>query len=123
MAYTLLSNKKNGKTTLYFSAALGNAVVNIAGNNAVSDIAIFDEILTSGNINMATWGTDSGSVQVLRGANTVLVLSGSGHQNYVSTGVSLTNDNNASLVVNFVGTSNAHLIINIQKVGILPTTY
>ena len=121
MAYTVLSNKKNVKATLHFTPA--NTTVIVAGNSTVSNVATSDEILTGCNINQFYWGTDAGSIQVLRGANTVAVLTGTGHHDYINAGISLSKDQSANLVVNFSGTANAYLIVDVQKVGTFVTVY
>lgn len=121
MAYTVLSNKKNTKATLHFTPA--NTTVIVAGNNSVSNVAITDEVLSGANINQLYWGTDAGSIQILRGANTVAVLTGTGHADYINTGIALSKDQAANVVVNFVGTANAYLIVDLQKVGTFITTY
>lgn len=115
MAVEVLSNKKNSAVTLHFSGA--NTTVVVPGNNSVSGIATDDEILTGANVTKIAWGLDTGSVQILRGANVISTHSGSGIMDFSGNGIAITKDNTASLVVNFVGTANGTCIVECSKVG------
>lgn len=114
MAYSLISNKKNLAVTVHASAA--NATLVIAGNNSVSNVATGDEVLTGATITQVFWGTDSGSVQILRGANLVITCTQTGHLDFAGSGMALTSDQAANLVINFES-ANGFAMVELQKVG------
>ena len=121
MAVTVLSNKKNLAATIHVTPA--NATLIVAGNSSVSNVATSDEILTAVSIKNVAWGTDAGSIQLLRGSNVVGIYTGSGNIDYLQHGALLTKDNAANLVVNFSGTANAYLMFEVQKVGTFTSDY
>lgn len=116
MAVTITSNKKNSSAVIHVAAA--NATLIVAGNNSVSNVAISDEILTGANITQAIWGCDgNGHIQVLRGANLVAVYDSTSFIDYAGSGMSLTKDAAANITINFVGSANAYIMFEVQKVG------
>lgn len=115
MPYSILSNKKNLAATLHFTGA--NSTVIVAGNTTNSNVATSNETLTGGVITQLFWGVDTGSVQILRGANIVATLTQSGSKDYAGSGLALTKDSAANVSVNFVGTANGYVMMELVKVG------
>jgi hypothetical protein len=123
MAVTV-SNRKNASFVLHVSAAnSGNVVVsgnstttNVAGTSTC--IATGDEVISGAYITQVVWGTDGvGSIQVLRGSTLVAVYDSTGQKDYAGCGIPLNVNPTANLVVNFVGSSNAYCIVELQKLG------
>ena len=74
-------------------------------------------------INQVYWGTDAGSIQILRGSNLVSTFTQSGFVDFAGGGVALTKDRSANLVINFAGSANGYCIIEVQKVGTFTSEY
>ena len=118
MAYSLISNKKNLAVTLHVASA--NVNLAIAGNTSQSNVAISNETLTGAAITQIFWGTDSGAVRIYRGSNVVITCTQTGHMDFAASGMSLTKDQGANLVVNF-DSANGFALIELQKV-VVPTS-
>jgi hypothetical protein len=123
MAVTI-SNRKNTSFVIHVSAAnSGNVVVsgnstttNVAGTSTC--IATGNEVMSGAYITQAVWGSDgTGSIQVLRGSTLVAVYDSTGQKDYAGCGIPLNVNPAANLVVNFVGSSNAYCILELQKLG------
>jgi len=123
MAVTV-SNRKNTSFVLHVSAAnSGNVVVsgnstttNVAGTSTC--IATGDEVISGAYITQVVWGSDgAGSIQVLRGSTLVAVYDSTGQKDYAGCGIPLNVNPTANLVVNFIGSSNAYCILELQKLG------
>lgn len=123
MAVTI-SNRKNTSFVLHVSAAnSGNVIVsgnstttNVAGTSTC--IAQGNEVMTGAYITQAFWGCDgTGTIQVLRGSTLVAVYDSTGQKDYAGCGMPLNINPTANLVVNFVGSSNAYCILELQKLG------
>ena len=123
MAVTI-SNRKNTSFVIHVSAAnSGNVVVsgnstttNVAGTSTC--IATGNEVMSGAYITQAVWGSDGvGSIQVLRGSTLVAVYDSTGQKDYAGCGIPLNVNPAANLVVNFVGSSNAYCILELQKLG------
>lgn len=123
MAVTV-SNRKNTSFVLHVSAAnTGNVVV--VGNSTTTNvngtttcIATGDEVIGGAYITQVAWGSDGvGSIQVLRGSSLVAVFDSTGQKDYAGCGIPLNVNPTANLVVNFVGSSNAYCILELQKLG------
>ena len=123
MAVTV-SNRKNTSFVLHVSAAnSGNVIVsgnstttNVAGTTTC--IAQGNEVMTGAYITQAVWGSDgAGSIQVLRGGTLVAVYDSTGQKDYAGCGIPLNVNPTGNVVVNFVGSSNAYCILELQKLG------
>lgn len=115
MTTTITSNKRATSVTIHFNA---NASLVIAGNTAVSNIALQGEILTGAYICQAIAGCDgTGHIQVSRGGELVAVYDSTGQYDYAGTGMALTVKSDANLEVTFVDSSNAYLMLELQKIG------
>lgn len=123
MAVTV-SNRKNTSFVIHVSAAnSGNVVVsgnstttNVAGTSTC--IATGNEVMSGAYITQAFWGCDgTGTIQVLRGSTLVAVYDSTGQKDYAGCGMPLNINPTANLVVNFVGSSNAYCILELQKLG------
>lgn len=111
----VISNKKNGKVVLHFTA---NATVTVAGNNSVSGIVsnTSEEVVTGGTITKVAWGvTGTDSWTVKRGSNTVLVLTGTNVLNLAEFGSAVNLHPDATLVVEKSG-GTGHILIEMAKV-------
>lgn len=123
MAVTV-SNRKNTSFVLHVSAANSGNVV-VAGNSTTTNvagtstcIATGDEVISGAYITQVVWGSDgAGSIQVLRGSTLVAVYDSTGQKDYAGCGIPLNVNPTANLVVNFVGSSNAYCILELQKLG------
>lgn len=117
MAYSVISNKKNTSIVLHFASS--NSTVQITGNTATSNIALPGETLTGAYITQAVWGCDgNGFITVKRGGTLVAVYDSTGQHEYAGTGMPITvNNTAANLQVDFVGSSNAFLLLELQKEG------
>jgi hypothetical protein len=116
MAFKILSNKKNTSAVIHFTPA--NSTLTIAGNSTVSNVAIENEILTGAYITQVFYGNDgAGSIQVLRGTSLVAVYDSTGYVDYAGSGMALTANSTSSLTVNFVGSANSYLLLEVQKEG------
>lgn len=115
----IVSNKKNGTVVLHFAA---NATLTIAGNSTVSNVATGNEILTGANIKQVWFGSP-GHWVVKRGANVVGVYNNSGHVNYAAYATSLNVDNTGTLVLELNGSANGYIMVELQKLGTLPSNY
>lgn len=114
MALTIISNKKDKSAVLHFNTS--NTVV-VAGNSSVSTIAIDNENITGAAIKQAFYGTDAGSIQVSRGGQLIAVFNNSGHVDFAASGMSLTINPTANIVVTFNATSNAYLLLEVSKIA------
>jgi hypothetical protein len=123
MAVTV-SNRKNTSFVLHVSAAnSGNVVVsgnsittNVAGTSTC--IATGNEVMTGAYITQAVWGCDgNGHIQVFRGGTLVSVYDSTGQKDYAGCGIPLNVNPTANLVVNFVGSANSYIILELQKLG------
>jgi len=122
MAYNIISNKKNTSAVIHFFN--GNASLTIAGNSSVSNLAISDEVLTGAYITQAVWGCDgTGYIVVQRGANSVMVYDSTGQHDYAGCGLPIRGSESAPLSVQFVGSANSSIILEVQKVGTFNSEY
>ena len=130
MAVTITSNRKNTSFVLHVANANSGNIV-VSGNSITTNVggtatcvAIGNEVLTGAYITQAIWGCDQNShIHVLRGANTVAVYDSSGQHEYAGCGMPITVNQSANLVVNFVGGANNFIMLELQKVGSLPSEY
>ena len=130
MAVSVISNKKNLSLVLHVSSANSGNIV-VTGNSTTSNIggtstcvALSDEVLTGAYITQVVWGSDgAGSIQVLRGANVAAVYDSTGQHEYAGTGMPLNMWPAANLAVNFIGSSNAFVTIELQKIGNFTSDY
>lgn len=90
----VLNNKKGGSAVLHFTSS---NTVTVVGNSTSSGIAAAntDEIVSGCNLRTVIW---SGSWTVARGANTYLVLSGTGTLDLSLNDMAIGVDANATLV-------------------------
>lgn len=114
-----IQNKTNGTVVVHATA---NLTLTIAGNNSVSNVAIGNEVLTGATIKQVWFGSP-GHWIIKRGSNTVGVYNNSGHVSYGASGTSINLDNAATLVVELVGTANGYIMVELQKLGTLPSSY
>ena len=122
MTYTITSNKKNTSLVIHISAA--NVNLKVAGNNSVSNLAMSDEILNGAYITQAFWGNDgNGHIQILRDSTLVAVYDSSSYVDYAGAGMPMSVGQSANLIVNFVGSSNAYCILELQKTGTFVSDY
>ena len=123
MAVTV-SNRKNTSFVLHVSAANSGNVV-VSGNSTTTNVAAtstciaqVNEVMTGAYITQAFWGCDgTGHIQVFRGSTLVAVYDSTGQKDYAGCGMPLNVSPTANLVVNFVGSSNAYCILELQKLG------
>lgn len=122
MAYNIISNKKNTSAVIHVFS--GNSSLTIAGNSSVSNLAIQDEVLTGAYITQAVWGCDgTGYIVIKRGANSVMVLDSTGQHDYAGCGMPIRTNENATLDIQFVGSTNCALVLEVQKVGSFKSEY
>lgn len=129
MAVTFLSNKKNLSATIHVSAANSGNII-VSGNSTTTNVggtstcfAVSNEVLNGAVITQVFWGTDAGSIQILRGSNLVSTFTQSGQVDYAGSGMALTKDKAANVVINFAGSANGYCIIELQKTGTFTSEY
>jgi len=110
---TIVNNKYASRVTLHATA---NGSANVTGNSTTCDIALVNpaantsETVNSVQIAQVWWGTSNNSNfwTIQRGANTVLILTNSGHMQFSEPGSAMTEFANAATIVftlNGVGAS------------------
>lgn len=129
MAVTIISNKKNLSATIHVAGANSGNIV-VSGNSTTTNVngsatcfAVSNEVLTGAVVNQIFWGIDTGSVQVYRGATLLGTYTQSGHLDYAGSGMALTTNQTANLVINFVGSANGYALVEVQKVGTFTSEY
>lgn len=114
---TVVANKTGSEVVLHFTGNSGAIV--IAGNNSVSNVAASNnETVNTATISQITWGTDGaagGHWEVKRGANTVLILDGSGHIDFSGSGMNLKLFANATLSCNLITSTAGFIMVELQK--------
>ncbi len=129
MAVTITSNKKNTSAVIHVSAA--NTTIKVSGNSITTNVdatstclAIGNEVLTGVYIAQAYWGVDPiGYAVIKRGTTPVAVYDSTGYKDYAGCGMALTVGQTANLTVEFVGTANGYVLLEVQKAGTLPSDY
>ena len=129
MAVTI-SSRKNTSFVIHVSSANSGNIV-LAGNSTTTNVngtstcvAIDNEILSGAYITQAFWGCDgTGTIQVLRGSTLVAEYDSTGQKDYAGCGMPLNINPTANLVVNFVGSSNAYCMLELQKQGTFTSEY
>lgn len=116
MAVTIVSNRP--RTSAVFHVASANATLVVAGNNATSNVASDGETLTGAYITQAAWGCDpAGYIVIKRGSAIAAVYDSTGQQEYAGCGMPINVGLADNIVVEFVGTANAYVLFEVQKVG------
>jgi hypothetical protein len=129
MAVTITSNKKNTSAVIHVSVA--NTTIKVSGNSTTTNVdatstclALGDEVLSGAYITQAFWGLDvNGTAIIKRGTTPVAVFAAAGYVDYAGSGMALTVGQTANLTVEFVGTANGYVLLEVQKAGTLPTEY
>jgi hypothetical protein len=129
MAVTITSNKKNTSAVIHVSAA--NTTIKVSGNSITTNVdatstclAIGNEVLSGVYITQAFFGVDpAGYAVIKRGATPVAIYDSTGYVDYAGSGMALTVGQTANLTVEFVGTANGYVLLEVQKAGTLPTEY
>lgn len=129
MAVTITSNKKNTSAVIHVSVA--NTTIKVSGNSITSNVdatatclAIGNEVLTGAYITQAYWGIDpNGYAVIKRGTTPVAIYDSTGYKDYAGCGMALTVGQTANLTVEFVGTANGYVLLEVQKAGTLPSEY
>ena len=129
MAVTITSNKKNTSAVIHVSAA--NTTIKVSGNSITTNVdatstclALGNEVLSGVYIAQAFWGLDpNGYAVIKRGATPVAVYDSTGYKDYAGCGMALTVGQTANLTVEFVGTANGYVLLEVQKAGVLPSEY
>lgn len=123
MAVTITSNRKDTSVVLHIAGA--NTEIVCVGNSSTTNvdstntcIAKGDEVLTGAYITQVFWGIDpAGYAIVKRGTDIAAVYDSTGFYDYAGTGMALNINPTANLSVEFVGTANAYVMLELQKVG------
>lgn len=122
MAVTYTSNKKNLSVSVHVASA--NATIVVAGNTSSSNIATGNETITGATITQVFWGVDgNGSIQLKRSGSLVAVYDSTGYYDYAGNGMSLNMNQTANVDVQFIGTANAYVFFELQKVGTFVSEY
>ena len=129
MAVTITSNRKNTSAVIHVSAA--NTTIKVSGNSITTNVdatstclALGDEVLSGVYIAQVFYGVDPGGYAVLkRGTTPVAVYDSTGYKDYAGCGMALTVGQTANLTVEFVGTANGYVLLEVQKAGVLPSEY
>ena len=129
MAVTITSNKKNTSAVIHVSAA--NTTIKVFGNSITTNVdatstwlAIGNEVLTGAYITQAFFGVDPAGYAVIKRASVpIAVYDSTGYVDYAGSGMALTVGQTANLTIEFVGTANGYVLLEVQKVGTLPSDY
>lgn len=128
MAVTIISNKKNTAATVHVSAA--NTTIKVSGNSTTTNVdatstclAVDNEVLSGAYIAQAFWGVETGYIVLKRGSTPVAVYDSTGYKDYAGSGMALTVGQTANLTVEFVGTANGYVLLEVQKVGTFISEY
>jgi hypothetical protein len=129
MAVTITSNKKNTSATIHVSAA--NTTIVVSGNSVTTNVdatstclALGNEVLTGVYVAQVFYGIDpAGYAVIKRGSDVAAVYDSTGYKDYAGCGMALTVGQTANLTVEFVGTANGYVLLEVQKVGTLPSEY
>ena len=128
MAVSIISNKKNTAATIHVSAA--NTTIVVSGNSTTTNVdatstclAVSNEVLSGAYIAQAFWGVETGYIVVKRGTTPVAVYDSTGYKDYAGCGMALTVGQSANLTVEFVGTANGYVLLEVQKVGTFTSEY
>lgn len=129
MAVSIISNKKNTSATIHVSVA--NTTIKVSGNSVTTNVdatstclAVSNEILSGAYITQAFWGIDpNGYAVIKRGTTPVAIYDSTGYKDYAGNGLALTVGQTANLTVEFVGTANAYVLLEVQKVGTFTSDY
>lgn len=109
----VLINKKGLSAVIHLTA---NAVINVAGNSSVSDIAYGDETVTGATITQMWYGCGNGAYwEIKRGSNTVMFTDSTGYLDFAGNGVALNKDITGTLVANLNVSQTGFLIIELTK--------
>lgn len=114
MPYRFMSNKFNGKATIHVAAANSGDII-VVGNNSVSNLVVnatCTEVIAGAFIRKVSWGTDV-NWSIKRGANVVMVLTGSGEMHLDAMAMNL--DPTANISAN-TSSANSFLILHIDKI-------
>lgn len=117
MAVTVLSNRKNTSVVLHLNTG---ATIKVAGAVGVSDLAKDDEVITGVSIVQAICGSASGDGaywKITRGGNVVAILDSTAQIDFAGTGMALTQDPTADIVVTLEGGTDGFLVLELQKLG------
>jgi hypothetical protein len=129
MAVSFVSNKKNTAATIHVSVA--NTTIKVSGNSTTTNVdstpvclAVDNEVLAGAYIAQAFWGIDpAGYAVVKRGTVPVAIYDSTGYKDYAGCGMALTVGQSANLTVEFVGTANGYVLLEVQKVGTFTSEY
>ncbi len=129
MAVSIISNKKNTSATIHVSVA--NTTIKVSGNSVTTNVdatstclAVDNEVLSGAYITQAFWGIDpNGYAVIKRGTTPVAIYDSTGYKDYAGNGLALTVAQAANLTVEFVGTANAYVLLEVQKVGTFASDY
>jgi hypothetical protein len=129
MAVTITSNRKNTSAVIHVSVA--NTTIKVSGNSTTTNVdatstclALGNEVLSGVYIAQAYWGIDpNGYAVIKRGTTPVAVYDSTGYKDYAGCGMALTVGQTANLTVEFVGTANGYVLLEVQKAGVLPSEY
>ena len=129
MAVSIISNKKNTSATIHVSVA--NTTIKVSGNSVTTNVdatstclAIGDEVLSGAYITQAFWGIDpNGYAVIKRGTTPVAIYDSTGYKDYAGNGLALTVGQTANLTVEFVGTANGYVLLEVQKAGTFISEY
>lgn len=128
MAVSIISNKKNTAATIHISVA--NTTIKVSGNSTTTNVdstpvclAVDNEVLSGAYIAQAFWGVETGYIVLKRGTAPVAVYDSTGYKDYAGSGMALTVGQTANLTVEFVGTANGYVLLEVQKVGTFTSDY
>lgn len=114
MAVTFSNRTKS--SVVHVTAA--NATITIAGNNSTSNVCIGSQNIHAATITRVWYGVGpSGVANIKRGSNLVYTAIGSGEHRF--DGAPIVADKTGTLVVEFAGTANCFIMVELHKEGVL----
>lgn len=122
MAMSIQVNQLNGKCVIHTNAS--NTMTIVGNTTNGSNVAIGTETITGATITKAIWGVDAGgSIQVKRNTTLVATYTESGEINYVADAMPLSANAAETLVITVVGSANAAILLELNKLGVTEGQY
>lgn len=118
MAASLTPNALHPKTSSLWLHLTANQTLTIVGNDSVSNVASVGQTITGVTIKQAIWSAanqTTGFWRIARGSNVYLTFGGTGNVNFAASGVSVSQDSNATLVVTLNNTTDGFLLLELKK--------
>jgi len=118
MADRVIINKKGIVSSVVITAT-SNATYVVAGNTSTSNVAMAGETIAGATISQIFWGlanTTTGYWTVRRGANTILILNGTGYLDFAGNGLAAIEDAGANVSFSITDNAVGTIRVELQKI-------